>query len=208
MFFRRPAPKQTRADAWRVLAGRLGLLDASDAERMLRTLLNLDKRVRFGPIYFLTLGEGERLLMFDYEEPVGGLPYTTSACLITTRTPFGKVSFKASRKPHAVLESLGASAAGGAPVQVPDDPAFNEAVTVYARDEAEVQKLLTPEVRALLRRTLCTREAAPTLRLGERHLFLSARARREVPVKLDVLEAFSGDLLSLYAALKPVQNQA
>ena len=206
MFFRRPAPKKTRADAWRALAKKLELLDASDAERMLRTLLNLDKRVRFGPIYFLSLGEGERLLLFDYEEPVGGAPYTTSACLITTRTPFAAASLKASRKPHAVLESLGASAAGGAPIQVPSDRAFNEAVTVYARDEAGTRRLLTPEVRALLRRTLLTREAAPTLRVGERHLLLSARARRETPVKLDTLEAFSSDLLSLYAALKSVQD--
>ena len=202
MFFRRPAPKKPRADAWRALAKKLELLDASDAERMLRTLLNLDKRIRFGPIYFLSLGEGERLLLFDYEEPVGGSPYTTSACLITTRTPFSATSFKASRKPHAVLESLGASAAGGAPVQISDDRAFNEAVTVYARDEAGAQRLLTPEVRALLRRALLTREAAPTLRVGERHLLLSARARREVPIKLDALETFSSDLLSLYAALK------
>lgn len=213
MFFRRLNPP-TRADHWRQLAERLELIESGEVVQKIRDLLNLEGNATFGPIYMLELDASRRLYLFDYHEgrsgPSGNVSQTTSVCLMRLREPFMTLSLKASRKLNRVLESLGASASGGQTVTVPDDPAFNEQVTVFARDPEAARALLVPPLRELLVKTLCTREAKPTFLLGERHLLLSNRAPSDEPTSMAVIEELLTDLLSLYTALTitPQDEQA
>jgi hypothetical protein len=89
-------------------------------------------------------------------------------------------------------------------VPFPDDAAFTEKVTVFARDSRSAQQLLVPSLRALFLRALCERSLSPTLLLGEKRLVLLQAAPVSDPMAFEVLEDFATDLLSLYSLLTTV----
>ena len=169
-------------------------LDAGDAELapVYRTELVLGPE-QYANLYFL-----------DYAATsLTGDGTVTSVCILSLAQPTYPVSLKAARKVHAVLESLNASASGGNIVRFPGDPDFDREVTIYARDEAAVRRLLFDPARAVLRRALYERTSAPTagptFLLGERQLLFSNSAPATDKTPLRVLELLAADLLSLYA---------
>jgi hypothetical protein len=81
------------------------------------------------------------------------------------------------------------------------DADFDTTVTVYAREQDAVQKLLHPKAREVLKRALWERDIAPTFLLGEKVLLFSHTALAEKATKLESLERLAADLLSLYAVL-------
>jgi hypothetical protein len=199
MFFRR-SQAESRAQGWQAFVAKLELSAIDGAERRLRDLLDL-ARASFEAVYGLALDDERRLYLFDYREATGRMAQLVTVCLLSLKEPRWQVSLRASKRSSPLLASLGASAVGGEQVIFPQDPAFSQAVTVVARDTAGARSLLTPAARKALQRALAERSASPTLRLGERHLVLSHRARAENPLAFEALELMLSDLLSLYAAL-------
>ncbi len=196
----RRSQAESRAQAWQAFAAKLELSAIDGAEGHLCDLLDLPQ-ASFEAVYGLSLDDERQLYLFDYRELAGRLAQLVTVCLLSLKEPHWQASLRASKRSSPVLASLGASAVGGFQVIFPQDPAFSQAVTVVARDTAGVRSLLTPAARKALQRALAERPAAPTLRLGERHLLLSHRALAEKPLAFEALELMVSDLLSLYAAL-------
>lgn len=204
MFFRRRKAGTSRSDKWRILAKVFELADASEegAEAALYDFLNPAPGARFGPCYSRELGAEGRLYLFEYSEPRKGLGVqTVSAAMIALPDDLVTVSLKAQRKLDRVQEGLSASAMGGTPLRFPNDPPFDQALSLFTRDEPSARELLAKPVRRALKRALCEREPAPTFLLGERQLLLSCRTPEESPVSMAMLEHLASDLLSIYAAL-------
>jgi hypothetical protein len=208
MFFRKPPPSavlSSREKAWFGFAKSLDLEAASGSIGMMRMLLN-EPVSSIQALYrteVLAADQSKlRLFFLDYE-PVQARaikqagPLVSVCMLVVAQKSF--VSLKASRKPHKVMEKLGASASGG--VVVPfEESEFSDKVTVYSRDIEAVQKLLHGKARDILHRALYDREIAPTFLLGEKVLLFSHLASAVEPTPLPKLELLATDLLSLYAA--------
>ena len=189
------------------LAARLELSEASERVPKLRQFLNLAPSTTFGPVYrtYVETNDNHKvgLYLFEYtpqrQNPAAEAEGLTSVCMLAVYHEISPIPLKALRKRHRILESIDASATGSA--VVPVEEAFDEEVTVFARDEATVHRLLTPGVRTLLKRALCERDIAPTFLLGERQLFFTHAAPATQPTPLTALESLATDLLSLYALL-------
>lgn len=212
MFFRKSTPKtQTpREKEWLEFAKSLDLQEAEGSLGMMRMLLN-EPVASMSALYKreVVAADESKLRMFflDYQQTnTKHVPQLVSVCLLAiAQKTF--ISLKASRKPHKVMEKLGASASGG--IVVPfEDSAFSEAVTVYARDIEAAQKTLHSKAREILHRALYDRGIAPTFLLGEKVLLFSNSVSLEHPTPLSSLEGLAADLLSLYAALVLKQQQS
>ena len=208
MFFRKVPPSpvlSSREKAWLEFAKTLDLEAAEGSIGLMRMLLN-EPVSSINALYRTEVlaADQSKLRMFflDYEQAQAKtsrqVPQMVSVCmLVVAQKSF--VSLKASRKPHKVMEKLGASASGG--IVVPfEDSDFSDKVTVYARDSEAVQKLLHAKARDILRRALYEREIAPIFLLGEKVLLFSHLASAVEPTPLPKLELLATDLLSLYAA--------
>jgi hypothetical protein len=211
MFFRKNAPKVTtqREKDWLEFAKRLDLHEAQGSIGMMRMLLN-EPVASISALYKRDVVAAEsklRMFFLDYQQTnTKHVPQGVSVCLLAVAQKTF-ISLKASRKPHKVMEKLGASASGG--VIVPfEDSAFSEAVTVYARDSEAAQKILHLKARDILHRALYDRGIAPTFLLGEKVLLFSHTAPLENPTSLGSLEGLAADLLSLYAVLVLSQHQS
>jgi hypothetical protein len=209
----------TRHAAWQTFAKVFSLQEASSSLGLIRLLLN-EPVVAINPIYRSEVeamnGTKVSLYFIDYEQiqvrPMGHVEQLVSVCMLVTPERLSDISLKATRKAHKILESIGASASGGAVVQF-DDPEFDKAITVYARNIEESKQLLHAKARDILKRSLWERDLAPTFLLGEKVLLFSHTAPTNKPTKLAGLERLAADLLSLYAAiaksneLKVVSNE-
>ena len=204
--------KEAHAHVWQTLVERLGLEDAAERAGRLRDFLNLEADTTFGPVYHtkIDLGEAEvaSLYLFEYKTVQFSPrePELIAACMLNLSQPVSSVSLKALRKRHQILEALGASATGSGILSFPDDPDFDRAITVYARDEAGARRLLSKPTRDLLKRSLYDRGAAPTFLLGERQLLFSMPMPLLDAARLMSLELLATDLLSLYAVFAATQE--
>ena len=189
------------------LAARLELSEAVERAPKLRQFLNLAPSTVFGSVYrtYIETSNNHKvgLYLFEYtphrQNPAAEAEGLTSVCMLAVYHEISPIPLKALRKRHRILESIDASATGSA--VVPVEETFDQEVTVFARDEATVHRLLTPGVRTLLKRALYEREVAPTFLLGERQLFFTHAAPAAQPTPLGALESLATDLLSLYALL-------
>ncbi len=205
MFFRKALPvmQSPREHAWLEFAKTLDLEAAEGSIGLVRMLLN-EPVATITALYKTEVVAADysklRLFFLDYQPiNVKHINQLVSVCmLVVPKKSF--VSLKASRKPHKVMEKLGASASGG--VVVPfEDAAFSEAVTVYARDIEATQAMLQAKACEILHRALYERTIAPTFLLGEKVLLFSHVARLDSPTPLESLERLATDLLSLYVVL-------
>jgi hypothetical protein len=196
-----------RTADWQAFARRLELQAASGSLGMLRMLLN-EPVAAISAVYRSEVetmnGTKVGLFFLDYEQvqvrPMGHVEQLVSVCMVVTPQRLSDISLKANRKAHKVLEAIGASAAGGSVMKF-DDPEFDNAVTVYARDVLEARRLLHGKAREMLKRALWERDIAPTFLLGEKVLLFSHTASASKPTRLEGLELLATDLLSLYAAI-------
>lgn len=199
MFFLRPKA-DARSRDWQALAQRLDLEDASGSEALLRELLDPPAGVRLAPMYACTIDPELTLYLTECREG-GRVPTLTSVILLSAGAPIASVGLRASRRRDPVLESLGASASGGQPVRVPGDAAFNERVSVLARDPAAALVILTPPLRRRLQAALYNHQVAPTFLLSERQLALTVRRPAADPADPAQLEGLTVALLGICAAL-------
>lgn len=207
---RQKSEETVNLDRWELLVERLELEDASDWNVRLRGFLAMDEAAVIHHMYRTELAtsdtETASLYMFDYTSPkanvVSDARQLTGGCMLSVPKDLSDVSLKVSRRLHKVLESLAASATGSAIIRFPDAPEFNEAVTVYSRDEAGAKRLLTKPARDILQRALYEREANPTFLMGERQLLFTASADANDANRLRPIEMLSADLLTLYAVFK------
>ena len=208
MFFRRTPPIDERLERWRSLAARLELVDAADVAERIRRWLDLDV-ASLGPIFALRREGLPTAYLFDAVSerrgPSGVVAVVRTTCMVRSEAPIARVAFRASPRQDKVLESLQASRSGAVRLEVQNDPAFDGEVSVYARDAEGVTLLLTPPVRAVLRRLLVER-AAPDVSLvvGERHVVTGVAGGGEGA--LETLEQLLADTLALVSLLPAVQR--
>jgi len=205
MLFRR-RQADARYDGWLALARRLELDDAQGSEPLLLELLNPPAGARLAPIYTSQLAAA-RLYLTDCHEG-GRLATLTSVVLLSVKEQLAPAGLRASRKLNPVLESLGASASGGQRVMVPTDAAFNQRVSVLARDAASALTLLRAPLRRRLSAALYERQVAPTFLLSEHQLIFTVKTPAHQPAELAQLEALAIDLLGIYAALLALRQTA
>ena len=208
VFFRRTPAPSLRAERWPALAERLGLVDASDRAERIRRWLDLDV-VAIGPVYALRRQGLPSAYLFDTRSerrgPSGTVQVLRSHCLVRSGGVICRVAFRALARQDKVLESLQASRSGAVRLELPADPAFDAAVSVYARDAEGLAALLTSPVRRVLRRLLVEREAQDiSLVVGERHLVAGFVTGEEQ--SLVTLEQVLADTLSLVSLLPAVQR--
>jgi hypothetical protein len=208
VFFRRkPAPK-TREDRWRALADRLDLADASDRAERIRRFLDLDV-LELQPVYALRREGLPTAYLFDTRGerrgPSGSVSVLRSHCLVRSDALISRVAFRALPRQDKVLESLQASRSGAVRVELRSDPAFDAAVSLYAREAEGLAALLTPPVRRVLLRTLTEREARDVvLVVGERHVVASIASPEGG--SFVALEQMLADTMSLVSLLPTVQR--
>jgi len=208
VFFRRKQPIDERLERWRSLAARLELSDAADVAERIRRWLDLDV-ASLAPIFALHRDGLPTAYLFDAVSerrgPSGVVTVVRTICMVRSEDPIARVAFRASPRQDKVLESLQASRSGAVRLALPNDPAFDADVSVYARDADGVTLLLTPPVRAVLRRLLVER-AAPDVSLvvGERHVVTGFAGGAEGA--LETLEQVLADTLSLVSLLPAVQR--
>lgn len=210
MFRKRFQDAPPAEDPWQDLVARLELKDASAWTKRLRSFLALGQDTRIYHNYRTSIalaGAREaKLYFFDYEasDSAASLRQASAlvgGCMLSVPHDLGPVSLRAVRRPpHKVLEALGASATGSAAIKF-EDESFNDAVTVYARDEAAVKTLLGAPLLSILKRALTQRGVEPTFLLGERQLLFFTPLEAETPKRLLPLELLAADLLSLYALI-------
>jgi hypothetical protein len=215
MFFRKSktvvktnAVKTPREQAWLEFAKTLDLKEAQGSVGMMRMLLN-EPIASISALYkteVLAVDHSKLQMFFlDYQQANKHVSQLVSVCLLSVPQK-SFISLKATRKPHKVMEKLGASASGG--VVVPfEDVVFSEAVTIYARDIEATQNILQPKARDILHRALYERGIAPTFLMGEKVLLFSHAAAIETATPLDSLEGLAADLLSLYGVLRAMSNE-
>lgn len=207
VFFRRKPAPRTRADRWPALAERLELVDASDHAERIRRWLDLDVAA-IGPVYALRRQGLPSAYLFDTRSerrgPSGTVQALRSHCLVRSGGVICRIAFRALPRQDKVLESLQASRSGAVRLELPADPTFDAAVSVYAREAEGLAALLTSPVRRVLRRLLVEREAPGiSLVVGERHLVAGFATSEER--SLVTLEQVLADTISLVALLPAVQ---
>ncbi|MBA2666225.1 MAG: hypothetical protein H0U69_04235 [Trueperaceae bacterium] len=204
MFFRR----KRRADGtaigrWHEFAERLELRDASDVAERIRRWLDLGD-AELSPVYLLQRTDMPAIYLYDSRTsrhgPTGSVRALRRSVLVRSDDPISHVAFRAWPRQNAVLESLEASRSGAVRVDVADDPVFDAAVSVFARDVRAPLRALRPHVREVLARLLVER-GAPSIRIvvGERHLVTTFDAADGDA--LTTLEEVLADTLALTALL-------
>ncbi|MGL4609768.1 MAG: hypothetical protein ACRCYY_08805 [Trueperaceae bacterium] len=196
-----------RASQWQRFAEELELYPSEGSLGMVRQLIN-EPVAAIAPIYRREVetlkGTKVELFFFDYEQthirPMGYVEQLISVSMLVVPQRLSALSLKANRKAHKILEAISASATGGLVVNFADAD-FNEAVTVYARDDAEAKRFFHKGARTILQRALWERKISPTFLLGETVLLFSHTAVATKPTQLEELAGLATDLLSLYAVL-------
>jgi len=208
VFHRRRQPIDERLERWRSLAARLELSDATDVAERIRRWLDLDV-ASLGPVFAVRRDGLPTAYLFDTVSerrgPSGVVTAIRTTCMVRSETPIARVAFRAAPRQDKVLESLQASRSGAVRLAVPNDPAFDAAVSVYARDADGVTLLLTQPVRTVLRRLLAERGAPDVgLVVGERHVVTGFAGGGDDA--LETLEQLLADTLSLVSLLPAVQR--
>jgi hypothetical protein len=210
VFFRRkPRAGEDVVDGWAALSARLELRDASDVAERIRRWLDLGD-AELSPLYLLQREGLPATYVYDAHTtrkgPSGAIRRTRRCCLVRSDTLLSDVAFRAWPRQNEVLESLEASRSGAVRVEVPDDAAFDAAVSVFARDAAAWRDVPAP-VRDVLARLLTVR-GAPDARVvvGERHLLASFDG--SLGADLAILEHVLADTLALTVLLPALKGAA
>ncbi|MFN2321389.1 MAG: hypothetical protein ABR510_00325 [Trueperaceae bacterium] len=172
MWFRRRPRESVRADRWAAFASRIGAVAADDVAERLRRFLDLDEaEVRHA--HALKRTDAPAVYLFDVVRrrrgPTGEAVRWSAWCLLRGERPLAPVSFRATARREAVLESLEASRSGAVRVDLGAFPEVDAALAVFARDAAAVRAALTPPVTIALARLVAAGPGA-VVTVGERHV--------------------------------------
>ncbi len=172
MWFRRRPRDLSRTDRWAVFASRIGAAPADDVAERLRRFLDLDE-AELRHVHALRRPEAPTAYLFDVVRrrrgPTGEVVRWTGWCLVRGERPLAQVSFRATARREAVLESLEASRSGAVRVDLGAFPDVDAALAVFARDAAAVRAALTPPVTLALAGLVAAGPGA-VVTVGERHL--------------------------------------
>jgi hypothetical protein len=172
MWFRRRPRESSRADRWSSFAARLGAVPADDVAERLRRFLDLDD-AEVHHVHAVRRADAPTLYLFDVVRrrrgPTGAVVRWSTWCMVRGERPVARVSFRASARRDAVLESLEASRSGAVRVDLGAFPDVDAALAVFARDAAAVRAVLTPPVTVVLARLVAAGPGA-TVTVGERHV--------------------------------------
>jgi len=201
--FRKTKPEKKRRAQYKRFTIDREYVDAKYRKETIAEILNLN-----GPELITNIIEkviqldnnsvGLESYFLDYIKKQKGIAdKLCSVCLISSASKMEFTSLKIMRKLPQVLESLGASSAGGIVAKFDDDE-FDKKVTVYARNEQEAE-ILNSKSREIILKALFQRDLSPMLRIGEHFMLFEAESSFEEPTDLIQLEKLMTDLLSLYA---------
>ena len=172
MWVRRRPQDPSRADRWAAFAARLGAVPADDVAERLRRFLDLDE-AELRHVHALRRPEAATLYLFDVVRrrrgPTGEVVRWAAWGLVRGERPVAPVSFRATARREAVLESLEASRSGAVRVDLGAFPEVDAALAVFARDAAAVRAVLTPPVTLALAQLVAAGPGA-TVTVGERHV--------------------------------------
>lgn len=172
MWFRRRPRDPDRADRWTAFATRLGAVSADDVAERLRRFLDLDD-AELRHVHALRSPGAATVYLFDVvrrrKGPTGEIVRWTAWGLVRGERPFAPVSFRATARRDAVLESLEASRSGAVRVDLGAFPEVDAALAVFARDAGAVRAVLTPPVTLALAELVAAGPGA-TVTVGERHV--------------------------------------
>src|SRR5690606_772615 len=143
--------------------------------------------------------------------PTGKVTGVRSCVLVRAAGDVEFVSLRVTERLGRAMERIETGRTGSVRVEVTGDPAFDERLGVYARDEAGARRLLSNPVREARLRLLCDGPArsddgdrpgrgrvAPVVGIGGRNLLLTLE--EPGPVPFDRLGAATVNALGLYAA--------
>jgi hypothetical protein len=172
MWFRRRPRDPSRADRWSAFAARLGAAPADDVAERLRRFLDLDE-AELLHVHALRRPDAPTVYLFDVVRrrrgPTGEVVRWSAWCLVRGDRTLAPVSFRATARREAVLESLEASRSGAVRVDLGAFPEVDAALAVFARDAVSVRAALTPPVNVVLARLVAVGPGG-VVTVGERHL--------------------------------------
>lgn len=172
MWFRRRPRASDRAERWSSFAARLGAVPADDVAERLRRFLDLDD-AEVQHVFALRRADAPTLYLFDVVRrrrgPTGEVVRRSTWGMVRGERPLAPVSFRATARREAVLESLEASRSGAVRVDLGAFPEVDAALAVFARDAAAVRAVLTPPVTLALAHLVATGPGA-TVTVGEHHV--------------------------------------
>lgn len=172
------------------------------------------------PVYALRRPGQPLLVAFDQRRersgPTGSVMHLRTFVAVRGASDQSAPPMRASARRGKALESLEAGRSGAERLPMPDDPEFDESVSVYTREPHGAKAVLTPPVRSVLRRLLLAADqaaqnangadatfatsVAPSLVVGQRNLLLCLEPRSALPV--NALGSLLADMLSLHVALE------
>jgi hypothetical protein len=209
----------SRSDEWRSFAATLELVENLEMAEKLRHNLDLGPGV-IAPIYSLTRSGQPQLVLFEQTRerhgPAGTVTNVRSCVLLRANGDNDYVSLRATARRNKVMEAIEAGRTGSSRVDTGDDPAFDDRVSVYARDPQAAMALLTDGVRSVLVRllnpldgsedpaviaaTVAPATIPPSLVIGNKNLLLTLEGQEAVD--FERFTSLTADMLALYAALK------
>lgn len=222
MAFWTPKREGRRERDWTSVVQEFEMVPAPELAERLREHYDLGSG-DLAPIHELTRAGQPQVVAFDQFNartgPLGRVTTWRTGVVIRSQEAHTQVSLRASAKRHAVLEGLEAGRSGAQRLDCPEDPTFNDAISVYARESAGALPLLTAPVRTVLMRLLVSADqvlassargareriprqatgVAPSVVIGPRSLFLALEA--ETPFPLESTATAIVAMLSLHAAL-------
>jgi hypothetical protein len=209
----------SRTNEWRSFAASLELVENLEMAEKLRHNLDLGPGV-IEPIYSLTRAGQPQLVLFEQTRerhgPAGTVTNVRSCVLLRANGDNDYVSLRATARRNKVMEAIEAGRTGSSRVDTGADPAFDDRVSVYARDPLAALALLTDGVRSILVRLLNPLEGAetsediaatvapatipPSLVIGNKNLLLMVEGQEAID--FDRFTTVTADMLALYAALR------
>lgn len=154
-FWSRPRANP-REEAWADFAAEYEMTPAPELVERMREYFALGQGA-IAPVYSLHRPDQPQIVLFDQRRdrtgPTGSVVSLRTGVVIRSPRDYVPVSLRASARRHKVLEEIEARRAGAQRLGF-DDEAFDEQVSVYARDEAAARSVLTPPVRSALSRLL------------------------------------------------------
>ncbi len=193
MFFRQPKATDVRAAAWATAVAKLGLVEVDDGHGLLDRLIGPDSDLLTAGVWCVAGDAPPEVYVF--ERRAGPTAQPVASCLLTVPGTLASVPLRVTRRLRAQLATLQASATQASLVVTGDD-AFDEAVTVVARESVRANGMLTPAVRMALGRLVQRGERAPVLVISESTLLASTAL--EEPAGIELLVT---DVMGVYAAL-------
>lgn len=214
--FRRQARRASgRLGEWERFAAELELVPGDDLAGRLPDQLGLGPGA-IDPVYALVRPGQPRLIVFDQTRervgPAGKVTAVRSCVLVRAEPEVEFVSLRVTERQGKAMEKIESGRTGSVRVEATGDEAFDERLSVYARDEGAARLLLSRPVREALLRLLCVSprdehdgdrpprgRISPVIVVGGRNVLLTLE--EPGPVAFDRLEAATVDALGLYAAL-------